>query len=183
MSKHMKHKKMIIRAILGMVLLTFIPVGTVFADTDIKDLKPNVFKDKKVDWNTDYLHDKAHYRQKTSIPKIQRQLTFKKDKHNPAKEMEKELFQGNTKENNTITAKATKLHLFSDKGDTPYHPTDTDMQNTGNSSLVVLYLSIIGAGIVLMFLILIPRMIQKPESKSKSSSVRTKSLHNGPFKA
>ncbi|TCP31208.1 type VII secretion protein EssA [Scopulibacillus darangshiensis] len=144
-----------------MALLILIPAAVASAETDIEKLKPNVFKDKHVDLNTDYLHDNSRYKQKYAIPEEQKQLTFKKDDKDPLKKVKEVLFNGSKKENNSITAKSAQLHLFSGKPESTLREMNDDKGSTGSSTLMILYLTIIAGGILLLFLLLIPWMMKK----------------------
>lgn len=86
--------------------------STVLAETNINELIPNEYQEKKFKKNSDLIHDQSSTNQKVQIPDEQKSLTFEGRSSNGLDDLKEEIFHSEAKDTNTIKAKAEKLKLF-----------------------------------------------------------------------
>jgi type VII secretion protein EssA len=77
-------------------------------------VEPNKYEEKKIKWKTEYLHEKSLLNRKTKISEEQKMLSFEPKQMPTNNEVKTLLFTSNDVGNNTITAKAEELAIFSD---------------------------------------------------------------------
>ncbi|WP_054950769.1 type VII secretion protein EssA [Numidum massiliense] len=161
----------LVMALLMMTLLVLVPSKVTLAETDFGDsdvdVEPNEYKDAEVELNTDYFHDPSLYRQKGDFSEEQKKLTFRRKENDVFKQVTGQLFLRDTKEHNTIAAKAAELKLFSTHDRRPSHTVEDERDNAAaSSSLTILYIVLIAIGTLLLFLLLIPRGLRKGKEQS-----------------
>ncbi|RBP87378.1 type VII secretion protein EssA [Cytobacillus firmus] len=134
------------------------------ATPDFNNLTPNTYEKKEFKENTDYLHEKSLYENKKEIPEEQKDLTFTKKNLDPLKEVKEQLFDGGETTNNTITAKADQLQLFSDSKQESFLKAEDQTPTEQDNKLIFLYiiLFIIAIGVIMGFLI--PRMAKQADN-------------------
>lgn len=134
------------------------------ATPDFNNLTPNTYEKKEFKENTDYLHEKSLYENKKEIPEEQKDLTFTKKNLDPLKEVKEQLFDGGETTNNTITAKADQLQLFSDSKQESFFRAEDQTPTEQDNKLIFLYiiLLIIAIGVIMGFLI--PRMAKQADN-------------------
>jgi type VII secretion protein EssA len=131
------------------------------ATPNIENVTPNTYEKEAFKENTDFLHEKSLYENKEEIPEEQKTLTFKKTDYDPLKELQKQLFSGNTENNNTIAVKAEQLKLFTDVSeDDLYLEADSGSTAKQNTKLMIVYVCLLVVAIVVMLIFLIPRMVR-----------------------
>ncbi|PLR83444.1 type VII secretion protein EssA [Bacillus canaveralius] len=141
------------------IFLNGISVG---ASPNIDDLMPNTYEKKEFNENTNFLHEDSLYDNKKAIPEEQKGLTFEGQKSNPLEGVKDQLFSGDAKANNTITAKAERLKLFSDVENKNKFDVseDTESITNDNPKLIILYICLLAVGVIVMLGLLIPKMAQ-----------------------
>jgi type VII secretion protein EssA len=134
------------------------------ATPDFDNLTPNTYEKKEFKENTDYLHEKSLYENKKEIPEEQKDLTFTKKNLDPLKEVKDQLFDGGATTNNTITAKADQLQLFSDSKQESFLKAEDQTPAEQDNKLIFLYiiLLVIAIGVIMGFLI--PRMARQADN-------------------
>ncbi|WP_370224341.1 type VII secretion protein EssA [Cytobacillus sp.] len=134
------------------------------ATPDFNNLTPNTYEKKEFKENTDYLHEKSLYENKKEIPEEQKDLTFTKKNLDPLKEVKEQLFDGGETANNTITAKADQLQLFSDSKQESFLKAEDQTPAEQDNKLIFLYiiLLVIAIGVIMGFLI--PRMARQADN-------------------
>ncbi|MBX9976542.1 type VII secretion protein EssA [Cytobacillus firmus] len=134
------------------------------ATPDFNNLTPNTYEKKEFKENTDYLHEKSLYENKKEIPEEQKDLTFTKKNLDPLKEVKEKLFDGGKTTNNTITAKAEQLQLFSDSKQESFLKAEDQTPAEQDNKLMILYiiLLVIAIGVIMGFLI--PRMAKQADN-------------------
>ncbi|MGG4489412.1 type VII secretion protein EssA [Metabacillus idriensis] len=129
--------------------------------TNLEELDPNVYEEKELKENTEYLHEESLYEKRTTIPEEQKDLTFEKPSSDQKDELQEQLFTDYTKEKNTIKSKAEQLDLFSGSAEPSLSMTETvNSDTTQNSGLMMTYILLIAIGVILMLGLLIPKMTQ-----------------------
>ncbi|UQX53221.1 type VII secretion protein EssA [Cytobacillus pseudoceanisediminis] len=110
------------------------------------------------------MHEKSLYENKKEIPEEQKDLTFTKKNLDPLKEVKDQLFDGGETTNNTITAKADQLQLFSDSKQESFLKAEEQTPTEQDNKLIYLYiiLLIIAIGVIMGFLI--PRMAKQADN-------------------
>ncbi|PLR75549.1 type VII secretion protein EssA [Bacillus sp. V3-13] len=156
----MKLKSFIIALMLPAAI--FLNGNSAGASPDIDTLTPNTYEKKEFDENTNFLHEDSLYDNKKAIPEEQKGLTFEKQKSNPLDSVKDQLFIGEGKTTNTITATAERLKLFSDMDhNNKFEVSENTENNTNdNSRLMILYIGLLAVGIIVMLVLLIPKMAQ-----------------------
>lgn len=128
-------------------------------------VEPNKYDEKKIKLQTDYIHEKSLLNRRTKIPEAQKMLTFEPKKKPTNDEIKGSLFVSQQIENNTITAKAEELALFSEVEESYSYVSDSDQNQYKESSiwLTIFYglAAIISAG--LLFFVLVPKINQETD--------------------
>ncbi|KON85645.1 lipoprotein [Sporosarcina globispora] len=134
------------------------------ATPDFNNLTPNTYEKREFKENTDYLHEKSLYENKKQIPEEQNNLTFTKKNLDPLKEVKDKLFDGGETINNTITAKADQLQLFSDSKQESFLKVEDQTPVEQENKLMILYiiLLVVAIGVIIGFLI--PRMAKQADN-------------------
>ena len=128
------------------------------ATPDFNNLTPNTYEKREFKENTDYLHEKSLYENKKRIPEEQKDLTFTQKNLDPLEGVKDKLFDGGEAMNNTITAKAEQLQLFTDSDPESIYKAEDLAPVEHKNKLTILYiiLLVIAIGVTMGFLI--PRM-------------------------
>ncbi|MCM3705276.1 MULTISPECIES: type VII secretion protein EssA [Cytobacillus] len=134
------------------------------ATPDFNDVTPNTYEKKKFKENTDYLHEKSLYENKKQISEEQKDLTFTQKSLDPLKEVKEKLFDGSETTNNTITAKADQLQLFSDSKQESFFKTENQEPVEKDNKLMILYIILLLIAIGVIMGLLIPRMAKQPDN-------------------
>ncbi|MGD6793972.1 type VII secretion protein EssA [Metabacillus indicus] len=160
--------------IAAFLLLALVLAGgaAALAETDLDQLDPNVYEEKELKENTEYLHEKALFEKREEIPEEQKDLTFKKPGRDAEDELKDRLFTQYTKENNTIKSKAEQMGLFSQSSDQASGRISTgeEQQQSGNTGLLMTYILLIAVGVLLIIGILIPKMTQSKKTDNLRGS-------------
>jgi type VII secretion protein EssA len=134
------------------------------ATPDFNNITPNTYEKKEFKENTDYLHEKSLYENKKQIPEEQKDLTFTKKTLDPLKEVKEKLFGGGETTNNTITAKADQLQLFSDSKQENFFNAEDQAPAEKDNKLMILYIILLLIAIGVIMGLLIPRMAKQPDN-------------------
>lgn len=167
------HRGMVIRRmkLKTLLIMLLLPAAFTFAERPagatpgFNNLAPNTYEKKEFNDNTDYLHEESLYENKKQIPEEQQDLTFTKKNYDPLKKVKEQLFTDSERINNTITAKANQLGLFSKTDqETSYAAKDSGNPIKENNKLMILYvfLLILAMGVLLGFLI--PKMANQAKN-------------------
>ncbi|WP_165971024.1 type VII secretion protein EssA [Peribacillus frigoritolerans] len=139
--------------------------GHAETETNLEELDPNVYEEKELKENTEYLHEESLYEKRTTIPEEQKDLTFEKPSRDEKDDLQEQLFTNYTKEKNTIKSKAEQLDLFSGSAEPSLSMTETvNSDTTQNSGLMMTYILLIAIGVILMIGLLIPKMTQSKKT-------------------
>lgn len=165
--KRMKVKLPLLFSILFLIL-----VGNgfvVFAEEPkkVEDLDPVIYEKLEFKKNTDYLHDKKKTEMKNTIPKKQVDIYFDGRKKLPNRGDTSYLFQTAERgEKSTVTAKSSELKLFSEKDITLADESVSKIEekSSSNSVRTIIFLGVIGIGILTLFVIFLPRLVSTSES-------------------
>ncbi|MFJ7825342.1 type VII secretion protein EssA [Psychrobacillus sp. NPDC096623] len=158
------------RLFLLVLLLTL--VGNclvVFADEPkkVEEIEPVIYEKLEFKKNTDYLHDKQKTEMKNTIPKKQFDIYFDGRKKLPNRADTSYLFQTAERgEKSTVTAKSSELKLFSNKEKTQADETVSKIEeeSSGNNLRPILFLGLIGIGILTLFVIFLPKLVNSSET-------------------
>ncbi|ALC86424.1 hypothetical protein AM499_11740 [Bacillus sp. FJAT-22090] len=131
-----------------------------------KELEPVIYEKLKFKKNTDYLHDGKKTEMKNTIPEKQFNIYFDGRRQLPNREDTSYLFQTSERgEISTVSAKTSDLKLFSNesKGEKEQSGTSLNMEEpAGNKTRTMILLAIIAVGIVMLFMVFIPKMVNTP---------------------
>lgn len=131
-----------------------------------KELEPVIYERLKFKKNTDYLHDGKKTEMKNTIPEKQFNIYFDGRRQLPNREDTSYLFQTSERgEISTVSAKTSDLKLFSNesKGEKEQSGTSLNMEEpAGNKIRTMILLAIIAVGIVTLFMVFIPKMVNTP---------------------
>ncbi|MFB5085998.1 DUF5383 family protein [Psychrobacillus sp. PGGUH221] len=131
-----------------------------------KELEPVIYEKLKFKKNTDYLHDGKKTEMKNTIPEKQFNIYFDGRRQLPKREDTSYLFQTSERgEVSTVSAKTSDLKLFSNesKGEKEQSGTSLNMEEpAGNKTRTMILLAIIAVGIVTLFMVFIPKMVNTP---------------------
>ena len=131
-----------------------------------KELEPVIYEKLKFKKNTDYLHDGKKTEMKNTIPEKQFNIYFDGRRQLPNREDTSYLFQTSERgEISTVSAKTSDLKLFSNesKGEKEQSGTSLNMEEpAGNKTRTMILLTIIAVGIVMLFMVFIPKMVNTP---------------------
>ncbi|MCM3597317.1 type VII secretion protein EssA [Metabacillus idriensis] len=159
------------KTVISFSLLLFIIVftsgmrGNAETETNLEELDPNVYEEKELKENTEYLHEESLFEKRTTIPEEQKDLTFEKPSRDEKDDLQEQLFTDYTKEKNTIKSKAEQLDLFSGSAEPSMSMTETvNSDTTQNSGLMMTYILLIAIGVILMLGLLIPKMTQSKKT-------------------
>jgi len=145
--------------------LLFLCFGSMSVSANYIPVEPNKYDEKKIKLQTDYIHEKSLLNRRTKIPEAQKMLTFEPKKKPTNDEIKGSLFVSQQIENNTITAKAEELALFSEVEESYSYVSDSDQNQYKESSiwLTIFYglAAIISAG--LLFFVLVPKINQETD--------------------
>jgi type VII secretion protein EssA len=159
----MKRNTIISLTTLLLVIISLTSGVTVKAETEsnLEELDPNIYEEKELKENTDYLHEESLYEKRNSIPEEQKDLTFEKPSRDEKDDLQEQLFTNYTKEKNTIKSKAEQMDLFSGTAEPSMSMSETENKDTSqNSGLMMTYILLIAIGVILMIGLLIPKMTQ-----------------------
>jgi type VII secretion protein EssA len=154
--------------ILLLVIISLTSGVTVKAETEsnLEELDPNIYEEKELKENTDYLHEESLYEKRNSIPEEQKDLTFEKPSRDEKDDLQEQLFTNYTKEKNTIKSKAEQMDLFSGNAEPSMSISETENKdNSQNSGLMMTYILLIAIGVILMIGFLIPKMTQSKKTE------------------
>lgn len=134
----------------------------------VEDLDPVIYEKLEFKKNTDYLHDKKKTEMKNTIPKKQIDIFFDGRKKLPNRGDISYLFQ--TAERgvkSTVTAKSSELKLFSavdtKKAELSVSQMEEEKSST-NRIRTIIFFGIVGIGIIALFTILLPRLVNANDS-------------------
>jgi len=146
-----------------LLLLCF---GSMSVSANYIPVEPNKYEEKKIKLQTDYIHEKSLLNRRTKIPEAQKMLTFEPKKRPSNEKIKGTLFVSHQMENNTITAKAEELALFSDVEKRYSYVAESDQNLYKESSiwLSIFYglAAMISAG--LLFFVLVPKLNQSSDT-------------------
>ncbi|NYF23594.1 type VII secretion protein EssA [Sporosarcina sp. JAI121] len=161
-----------VRLLLVSLLLAWMAGGTAVQaagdeEPDL-DLEPVIYEKLKFKKNTDYLHDRKKVEMKNTIPTKQFDIYFDGRKQLPKRDDISSLFQSDERgEKSTVAAKTAELGLFTKAGDgsnTRTVPETIEEGSASNTSRTMILLLIIAAGLVVLFTIFLPKLVNdKPK--------------------
>lgn len=138
-----------------------------------KELEPVIYEKLKFKKNTDYLHDGKKTEMKNTIPEKQFNIYFDGRRQLPNRKDTSYLFQTSERgEISTVSAKTSDLKLFSNgsKGEKEQSSTSLNMEEpAGNKTRTMILLAIIAVGIVTLFMVFIPKMVNTPTTNKSIS--------------
>ena len=171
-------KRMRVKSYFLLTLLVFMFIGNSFIvvaeePKEAKDLDPLIYEKLEFKKNTDYLHDKQKTEMKNTIPKKQFDIYFDGRNKLPDKGDTSILFQTAERgEKSTVTAKSTELKLFSEseKDITQADISGSKIEDETSSSNMraIIFLVLIGMGILTLFVIFLPRLVNTSESTEQA---------------
>ncbi|MDF2065913.1 type VII secretion EssA family protein [Bacillus sp. Cr_A10] len=139
-----------------------------------KELEPVIYEKLKFKKNTDYLHDGKKTEMKNTIPEKQFNIYFDGRRQLPNREDTSYLFQTSERgEISTVSAKTSDLKLFSNgsKGEKEQSGISLNMEEpAGNKTRTMILLAIIAVGIVTLFMVFIPKMVNTPTTNKSIRS-------------
>lgn len=168
----MKRMRAKYQFILPLLVLMFI--GTSFIvvaeePKEAKDLDPLIYEKLEFKKNTDYLHDKQKTEMKNTIPEKQFDIYFDGRNKLPNRGDTSFLFQTAERgEKSTVTAKSSELKLFSSSDTKKLELSAAEMKeekSSNNSVRTILFFGIIALGVLMLFVILLPRLVNANDSK------------------
>ncbi|MEI4768675.1 type VII secretion EssA family protein [Psychrobacillus sp. FJAT-51614] len=136
-------------------------------EKSIKELEPVIYEKLKFKKNTDYLHDRKKTEMKNTIPEKQFNIYFDGRRKLPNRKDTSYLFQtSNRGERSTVSAKTSDLKLFTNesKGEKEQSSASLNMEPAGNRTRTLILLAIIAVGLVTLFMVFIPKMVNTPTS-------------------
>lgn len=161
------------------VLLVVWGMGASFysvqAETDdsIRDLEPVKYDRLKFKQNTDYLHDTKKIEMKNTIPVKQLDIDFDGSKKLPERGRDiSYLFQEAERgQKSTVAAKSAEIGLFTT--DTPDRKVETvkniqDEQPKSTNVRTMIFIGLIGVGIIFLFTVLLPKLVNEPNRRNKT---------------
>ncbi|WP_164462050.1 type VII secretion protein EssA [Bacillus sp. FJAT-42376] len=166
-------KKMRKRAVLLTALLLLIQAPAVQAEEQVPDppdidtIAPNVYEKKEIKKQTDYFHEETLYQKKYNAPEELKNLDYLSPDPNKTEKQLEELFTAYTPnqfEVSNVAVQTVEAGLFMDSEEELFQNTGSQelepdaAAETKGSSLTILYIAIIGIGLLLILLILIPRL-------------------------
>ncbi|PLT31937.1 type VII secretion protein EssA [Bacillus sp. V5-8f] len=151
----MKGKRSIAYYLLPLCIMALPGIGSAEEKSTVK---PNQYKEKEIDLQTDYFHEESLLEKKQSLPEEQKSLTFIKGENLFFESARHGLFQSSSADNNTIKAKAEQLELFSSQSKmlSSSNKTEEDNGFILNLTIVLGIIAVIAA--VCLFLFLVPQM-------------------------
>ncbi|QUG40730.1 DUF5383 family protein [Psychrobacillus sp. INOP01] len=162
--------KVKLRLLFSILFLILVGNGfVVFAEEPkkVEDLDPVIYEKLEFKKNTDYLHDKKKTEMKNTIPKKQVDIYFDGRKKLPNRGDTSYLFQTAERgEKSTVTAKSSELKLFSEKDIAlaDESVSKIEEESSSNSVRTIIFLGVIGIGILTLFVIFLPRLVSTSES-------------------
>ena len=151
------------RMMLALLLLMSLFINanvTEAATPDFETLTPNEYERKEFKENTEYLHEKALYENKQSIPEQQKELTFELPTSNSNEEILNQLFVGEINAQHTIAEKAEQMNLFSDKKPEDLRLKDKSEHSPNRQIQLMIIIGLLAIGLMVMLVLLIPKMVQ-----------------------
>lgn len=169
-------KRMKVKPLLFLAILLFTFIGNsllVLAEEPKKaeELEPVIYEKLEFKKKTEYLHDKQKTEMKNTIPKKQVDIYFDGRKKLPNRADTSYLFQTDERgEKSTVTAKSSELKLFSNKETTLSNEPSLIVEDeiSGNSFRTILFFSLIGIGILSLFVIFLPKLANVAETTETS---------------
>ena len=169
----MRVKKILILLVLGWSLSS-VQVQAEEEEKTIKELDPVIYEKLEFKKNTDYLHDVKKTEMKNTIPEKQFNIYFDGRKKLPNRSDTSYLFlTAERGEKSTVAAKTSELKLFSDGAKENSELMNTSMEEiepSGNKARTFIFLAILVVGLVTLFIVIVPRMVQSEVSKKTMSS-------------
>jgi len=134
--------------------------ATEAAAPDLETLTPNEYEKKEFKENTEYLHEKALYENKQSIPEQQKELTFELPMSDSNEEILNQLFVGEMNAQQTIAEKAEQMNLFSDKRPEDLQLKDKSDDPPNRQIQLMVIIGLLAIGLIVVLVLLIPKMAQ-----------------------
>ena len=165
--RHMKHKKFFLSFIL-LMSVGFSFGKNIHADTGdpIGDLEPVQYEKLKFKQNTDYLHDEQKTEMKNTIPVKQFDINFDGSKQLPKKDDTSFVFHETERgKKSTVAAKTIEIGLFTkaNNNEKAKVPIQANSQlTTGNTTRTMVFIVMIALGMIFLFTILLPRLMNQP---------------------
>ena len=156
----MKLNRRIMLALLFPISLFINVNATEAAAPDLETLTPNEYEKKEFKENTEYLHEKALYENKQSIPEQQKELTFELPTADSNEEILNQLFVGEMNTKQTIAEKAEQMNLFSDKKPEDLRLKEKSEHSPNRQIQLMIIIGLLAIGLMVMLVLLIPKMMQ-----------------------
>ncbi|WP_144509670.1 type VII secretion protein EssA [Bacillus sp. FJAT-22090] len=160
-----------IRTILLLLIVWSTAVQFVHAEEQVKDLEPVIYEKLKFKKNTDYLHDEKKTEMKNTIPEKQFTIYFDGRKQLPNRNDTSFLFQTDKRgEISTVAVRSSELKLFSNegKGKKELSTSPLDEGEIANNRIrTMILLAIIAVGLVVLFIVFIPKLVQTSDTSMK----------------
>ncbi|MFJ7932759.1 type VII secretion EssA family protein [Sporosarcina sp. NPDC096371] len=136
------------------------------SDDPIGDLEPVIYEKLKFKQNTDYLHDEQKAEMKNTIPVKQFDINFDGSQQLPQKGDTSFVFQEAERgTKSTVAAKTLEIGLFTKENsqETANIPAEAPSQQaTGHAGRTLIFIGLIALGMVVMFMVLLPKLIHQP---------------------
>ena len=136
------------------------------------DLEPVVYEKLKFKKNTDYLHDSKKVEMKNTIPVKQFAIYFDGRKQLPKRSNGSYLFRtGERGEKSTVAAKTAELRLFASAEKSGNNTTAVKIiedNSATNMPRTLILLGIIVAGLVTLFTIFLPKLVNTSEGDKRN---------------
>ncbi|MFC0273109.1 type VII secretion protein EssA [Metabacillus herbersteinensis] len=144
--------KWIVKGAFYIMLLSFLLASPpAHAKPDLNGLEPYYYEGEKTKRGAEFFREKSKNETPESIPEEQRSLTFKKQSGNELERIQTQLFSNYTRENNTITAKAEKMELFSSTEERATSPVTSQDSASQSSGLLYLFGGLIAVSVLTLF--------------------------------
>lgn len=160
-----------IRTVLLLLIVWSTAVQFVHAEEQVKDLEPVIYEKLKFKKNTDYLHDEKKTEMKNTIPEKQFNIYFDGRKQLPNRSDTSSLFHTAKRgEISTVAVRSSELKLFSKEGkgekELSASPLDED-KTADNRIRTMILIAIIAVGVLVLFMVFIPKLVQTPDTSKK----------------
>lgn len=159
------------RAKFVFIFFSFFLIGTVASGAvmaETKDLAPLIYEGLKFKGNTGYLHDQQKAEMKNTLPEKQFDIDFDGSSQLPDRSDTSFLFGDSDREGkSTVAAMASEMDLFKEQemgrntfiNDQP--ELNTEQSSAGSVGRTLIYIGIILAGLLVLFVFLLPRLMHQ----------------------
>nr|WP_241680224.1 type VII secretion protein EssA [Metabacillus mangrovi] len=140
----------------------------------IQDLAPNTYEKEVIEQQEEYFYEDSLYEKKGNLPEELQDLQYEqRDPYQQQRQLNELFlaFENNNLETNSTAAKLAQSGVFTDTDEKLFQSTGSrgiqpvTEEDTGGSTLTILYITIIGIGILSVLLFLIPKLTAGKEEE------------------